>query len=376
MTTAFVDDAVIEEIVERVRRRFSMKPKVAIAGFGKSGKSSLFNAIYGERVAKVSMKTDETTPDDMLTKERFGIDFTDTPGFGTEKFSLDTIAALLDGQHVVVHVLNGAASISAEDHRLHANLGESHARRVTVVNKVDLLDESEQADVRSSVREKLGLERDAFLFISAKRGTNIPSLVQRITELLPEAMQDAFVAQQQADLQLKERRIRKLIYSKAALAGVVGAVPIPVADIAVLTPMQIAMVAGVGYFHGVEVTKDRAVEFLTVVGAGMGLREAARQLAKLIPGWGSAISAAVAFAGTVALGESAHAWFKSQMKLAPDELREVFKKAASRAKTEYEERPRAAAPTDAENAISSLRAKHAAGEISDEELALALAKIT
>ena len=203
MTTAFVDDAVIEEIVERVRRRFSMKPKVAIAGFGKSGKSSLFNAIYGERVAKVSMKTDETTPDDMLTKERFGIDFTDTPGFGTERFSLDTIAALLDGQHVVVHVLNGAASISAEDHRLHANLGESHARRVTVVNKVDLLDESEQADVRSSVREKLGLERDAFLFISAKRGTNIPSLVQRITELLPEAMQDAFVAQQQADLQLK-----------------------------------------------------------------------------------------------------------------------------------------------------------------------------
>jgi len=352
MTSAFVDDDAIAEIVERVRRRFSMKPKVAIAGFGKSGKSSLFNAIYGEKVASVSMKTDETTRDNMSTKERFGIDFTDTPGFGTEKFSLDTIAALLDGQHVVVHVLNGTAAISADDHRLHENLGESRAKPITVVNKVDLLEDTEQAEVTTSIREKLGLEPDEFLFVSAKRGTNLPALVQRITDHLPEAMQDAFVAQQQADLELKERRIRKLIYSKATLAGVVGAVPIPVADIVVLTPMQIAMVTAIGYFHGIEITTERAVEFLTVVGAGMGLREAARQLVKLIPGWGSAISAAVAFAGTVALGESANAWFKSQMKMAPEELREVFKRAASKAKTDYETKPSAGVSRDAEETAS------------------------
>lgn len=64
-----------------------------IAGFGKAGKSSLFNAIYGENVAKVSMHTDET--DKAQTQERFGIDFTDMPGIGigkscvNQKFFLD-----------------------------------------------------------------------------------------------------------------------------------------------------------------------------------------------------------------------------------------------------------------------------------------------
>ena len=40
-----------------------------------------------------------------------------------------------------------------------------------------------------------------------------------------------------------------------------------------------------------------------VMGAGVGLREAARQLVKLVPGYGLVVSAGIAFAGTVALGE-------------------------------------------------------------------------
>ena len=153
------------------------------------------------------------------------------------------------------------------------------------------------------------------MLISAKHGTGMPQLVQRITELLPAAMQDAFVAQQHADLCLKEKAIRALIYSKAGVAAAVALVPIPVADMFILTPIQIAMVTAIGYFHGVEVTTERATELIAVMGAGVGFREAARQLAKLIPGYGSAVSATIAFAGTVALGEAANVWFKRQMKI-------------------------------------------------------------
>src|SRR3977135_2427013 len=83
----------IDEIVAHVQRRFAAKPKVAFAGFGNSGKSSLLNAIYGSEVARVSMRTDETQSAQVT--ERFGIDFTDTPGVGTGKFSLD--GSLEDG---------------------------------------------------------------------------------------------------------------------------------------------------------------------------------------------------------------------------------------------------------------------------------------
>jgi len=46
-----------------------------------------------------------------------------------------------------------------------------------------------------------------------------------------------------------------------------------------------------------------------VGGAGFGLRWAAQQLVKLVPGAGSMISASVAAAGTAALGHSAVAYF-------------------------------------------------------------------
>ena len=152
---------------------------------------------------------------------------------------------------------------------------------------------------------------------------------------MPAALQDAFIAQQRADSKLKEKRIRALIYSKASVCAAVALAPIPVADILVLTPIQMAMVATIGYFHGVEVTADRATELMGVMGAGVGLREAARQLVKLVPGYGLVVSASIAFAGTVALGEAANLWFARRMKVDAQDLKELFTRTAAKAKQEY-----------------------------------------
>jgi GTP-binding protein Era len=335
----------IDEIVDHVKKRFAEKPKVAFAGFGNSGKSSVLNAIYGSEVARVSMRTDETqTPQ---VAERFGIDFTDTPGIGTAKFSLDTVldTGVLAGQHIIVHVLNGASAVTAEDEKLQRAIRGAMARSITVINKVDLLDEREQNEYRESVFDKLGLREDEVLMVSAKRGTGVVALVARIAELLPAALQDSFIAQQQADSALKEKRIRALIYSKAGVCAAVALAPIPIADILVLTPIQMAMVATIGHFHGIEVTPERATELMGVMGAGVGLREAARQLIKLVPGYGIAISASVAFAGTVALGEAANLWFKRRMKVDANDLKELFMRTADKAKHDYETKPELR-PTD------------------------------
>jgi small GTP-binding protein len=371
----------IDEIVARVQKRFAAKPKVAFAGFGNSGKSSLLNAIFGTEVARVSMQTDETKSPQIA--ERFGIDFTDTPGVGTSRFTLDGVLELgvLQGQHIILHVLNGASAVSAEDEKLARVIRGASARSIVVINKIDLLDEREKAEFLASVVARLGVFENEVMMVSAKRGTGVPALVQRITDLLPSALQDSFIAAQRADLQLKERRIRALIYSKAGVCAAVAMAPIPVADILVLTPIQMAMVATIGYFHGVEVSADRAGELMGVMGAGVGLREAARQLVKLVPGYGLVVSAGIAFAGTVALGETANYWFARQMKVDAQDLKELFSRVASKAKQEYALRADKASASDrvaderVRTEVEALRARLAQGAISQTEFERAMAEI-
>ncbi len=368
-----VSEDTLDNIFEQVRRRFEMKPKIAIAGFGKAGKSSLFNAIYGEKVAKVSMRTDETT--ETFCRERFGIDFTDTPGIGTGKFSLEKVRqmAVFDRQNVVIHVLNGASAISEEDEQLHELSEQSIAKRITVVNKVDILDEDEQSEYAESIMEKLGLLPENFLFVSAKRKIGIPHLIHHIVNVLPEAMQDAFIAGQNADIAAKEKRIKALMYSKAAVCGATAAIPIPVADILIITPIQITMIVAIGFFHGVDVSKERALELVATLGVGVGLREAARQLVKLIPGYGQAVSASIAFAGTIALGEAANAWFKNKMKIDAEELKLIFQHTAERAQKEYDEYSKQEG--ELKQKIDALREQLHAGEMTQEEFERRLAEL-
>ena len=368
-----LSDDSIDDIFDQVRRRFEMKPKIAIAGFGKAGKSSLFNAIYGDNVAKVSMRTDETV--EAFSRERFGIDFTDTPGVGTGKFSLDKVRQMgvFDRQNVVIHVLNGASAITEEDEMLHDMIEQSTAKRMTVVNKVDILYKDEQAEYAVSMQEKLGLLPKDFLFVSARRKIGISDLIQRIAAILPDAMRDAFIAQQNADFAMKEARIRAVIYSKAAICGAMAAVPIPIADILVITPIQVALIVTIGFFYGVDLSKERALELIATLGAGVGLREAARQLVKLIPGYGQVVSASVAFAGTVALGEAANVWFKHKMRIDAEELHTVFQQAAERARLEYEEY--AQHQNALESQVADLRKQRENGAITQEEFERQLAEL-
>ena len=322
---------------DQVRKHFTAKPKIAIAGFKEAGKTSLFTVIYGEDAEKVSMRTKKRTK--TSCRERFGIDFTDTPGIGTGKFSFEKVREMkvLDRQDAVIHVLNGASTLTEDDERLHELIEQSGATRVTVVNKVDFLNEQEQAKYTKTIKEKLGLLPKDFVFVSTTQGIGISQLIQQIADSLPDGLRDAFIAQQQADIEIKERRIRTMVYSKASICAATAAIPIPVADILIMTPIQITMVVTIGYFHGAEISTERILELIVTLGAGVGFREAARQLIKLIPVYGQVISASIAFAGTVALGEAANVWFKTKMKMDVEELKSVFQRKAEQAKKEYGE---------------------------------------
>jgi uncharacterized protein (DUF697 family) len=93
--------------------------------------------------------------------------------------------------------------------------------------------------------------------------------------------------------------------------GLLGAaVFIPGADLPVLTLNQIRMVFRLAAAYGEEIDRERALELLAVVSAGLGFRAVARQVLGLVPGPGWAIKGSIAYAGTLALGEAAIAYFE------------------------------------------------------------------
>lgn len=141
---------------------------------------------------------------------------------------------------------------------------------------------------------------------------NIGTLSDLIGNHLEESAQlDFFQAQERMD-QLKKIS-SALIKRFSTIAGTIGTTPIPVADIAILTPLQILMISIIGALSGRPVSKDTATEYIAAagvnIGAAIGLREGARQLVKLVPFGGSVISGSIAATSTYALGKSAEAYF-------------------------------------------------------------------
>jgi uncharacterized protein (DUF697 family) len=112
---------------------------------------------------------------------------------------------------------------------------------------------------------------------------------------------------------LQKQIAQVVIKSVTAICTAVGAQPIPLADFPILTSLQATMVAGIMHISGREMSAKLAGEFMAALGAnvglGLALREGARAAVKLLPGWGNAISGAVAGAGTYSVGHAAVGYF-------------------------------------------------------------------
>jgi uncharacterized protein (DUF697 family) len=104
-----------------------------------------------------------------------------------------------------------------------------------------------------------------------------------------------------------------LVKSTTAICTAIGAQPIPLADLPILTTLQLVMVSGIMYVSGRERSLRAATEFVAAlganVGAGMLLREGARTILKFVPGWGNVVCGMIAGAGTYAMGRAATAYF-------------------------------------------------------------------
>ena len=113
---------------------------------------------------------------------------------------------------------------------------------------------------------------------------------------------------------------QSLVKSTSAICAAIGAQPIPLADLPILTTLQLVMVSGIMNIAGRERSLRAATEFVGAlgvnVGAGMVLREGARAVLKFFPGWGNVVCGMVAGAGTYAVGRAAIVYFLEGVSLA------------------------------------------------------------
>ncbi len=124
-----------------------------------------------------------------------------------------------------------------------------------------------------------------------------------------------------------------IIHKNARQNAVIGLLPIPGADMPAITANQGRMVLGIAAVYGEELSLERARELLGVLAAGFGLRAIARQVVKLVPVGGWAASAAIGYAGTLAMGRAAVLYFeRGKEELESGELAEIRQRAAKEAR--------------------------------------------
>ncbi len=108
---------------------------------------------------------------------------------------------------------------------------------------------------------------------------------------------------------LREEAAWEEINATAKQNALLGAIPIPGADLPLMTANQVKMILRIAAIYDMPLSVERARELLAVIGGGFAFRAVARQVAKIIP-VGAVVGAGVGYSGTLAMGKGAIEYFK------------------------------------------------------------------
>ena len=124
----------------------------------------------------------------------------------------------------------------------------------------------------------------------------------------------------------KSKLTNKWIYGAGASAALIGAIPLPCADIAPLNALQVVLVIKIGLIYDAKLTAEAVASMLGSLGVGKLFRDIFRQFIKTIPVAGSIIGAFVASGGTIAIGFTSKIVLSSKdIELNSEKFKKVYK---------------------------------------------------
>ena len=167
---------------------------LAIVGKPNVGKSSLLNALLGEKVAIVTSKpqTTRTRITGVLTKGPDQYVFLDTPGLHRPKNKLGdqmvkAVQTSVRDVDAVVMVVEPYGELTSSEQKLLDTIRDIQLPAVLVINKIDTVKKDELLSVMQAYGEKHSF--NAILPVSARNGEGLEELLQVLGEFLPEGPQ-------------------------------------------------------------------------------------------------------------------------------------------------------------------------------------------
>jgi len=163
---------------------------VAVIGAPNAGKSTLVNALVGQKVAIVSPKA-QTTRSRLMgiaIHEKAQILLVDTPGIFEPRRRLDRamVSAAWTGAQdadLIQLVIDAKAGVTSETERIIASLGNRQHPLFLVFNKIDLIKKGALLALSADLTARLNPEK--VFMISATQGDGVPHLKQALADDMP-----------------------------------------------------------------------------------------------------------------------------------------------------------------------------------------------
>lgn len=164
---------------------------VAVVGAPNAGKSTLVNALVGQKVAIVSPKA-QTTRTRLMGVAMEGetqIVLIDTPGIFAPTRRLDRamVAAAwssLDQAEAILVMIDAAAKLSGRVERVLEGIANRPEKKYLILNKVDLTKKDKLLTIATELNAKVTF--DETYFISASSGDGVAQLKTNLAKLMPE----------------------------------------------------------------------------------------------------------------------------------------------------------------------------------------------
>ena len=164
---------------------------IAIVGAPNAGKSTLVNALVGQKVAIVSPKaqTTRTRVMGIAIEGDAQLILVDTPGIFTPERRLDRamVAAAWEGAEgadLIALIVDGKGGIGPKVHTVIESLKGRRERKILILNKVDVADKPRLLGHAAKLNEILPF--DETYFVSAQTGDGVPELKAALAAAMPQ----------------------------------------------------------------------------------------------------------------------------------------------------------------------------------------------
>ena len=161
---------------------------VTVIGRTNVGKSSIINALVGEKVSAVANKTQTTRKNvkGILNTENSQIIFIDTPGIHKPKSKLsnvmieDAIGSIPEVD-VVMYVVE--AKTNTIDENTFAKIKEANKPTILIINKIDLVDPKKVASIIDMYKDLYDFK--SIIPVSVTKNKNVKEIIKELESNLP-----------------------------------------------------------------------------------------------------------------------------------------------------------------------------------------------